>query len=131
MIEVAIAIVLSEKSLVLIAKRPKGRSYGGLWEFPGGKLEAEESPSDAATRELREELGVHIDVVGELEPFDHTIDSGKVLRFHPLICRHLTQEVTLTEHTEFLWAKPSDLSKLNFAAPDYPVIQQLEEWLSQ
>mgnify|MGYP006088652321 FL=1 len=131
MIEVAIGIVLIEKSVVLIAKRPKDKSYGGLWEFPGGKLEAGESPSDAATRELREELGIHIDVVGELEPFDHAIDSGKVLRFYPLICRHLNQEVTLTEHTEFLWAKPSDLSKLNFAAPDYPVIQQLEEWLSQ
>ncbi len=131
MIEVAIGIVLSEKSVVLIAKRPKDKSYGGLWEFPGGKLEAGESPSDAATRELREELGIHIDVVGELEPFDHTIDSGKVLRFYPLICRHLNQEVTLTEHTEFLWAKPSDLSKLNFSAPDYPVIRQLEEWLSQ
>jgi 8-oxo-dGTP diphosphatase len=130
-IEVAIGIVLIEKSVVLIAKRPKDKSYGGLWEFPGGKLEAGESPSDAATRELREELGIHIDVVGELEPFDHTIDSGKVLRFYPLICRHLNQEVTLTEHTEFLWAKPSDLSKLNFAAPDYPVIRQLEEWLSQ
>ena len=131
MIEVAIGIVLSEKSVVLIAKRPKDKSYGGLWEFPGGKLEAGESPSDAATRELREELGIHIDVVGELEPFDHTIDSGKVLRFYPLICRHLNQEVTLTEHTEFLWAKPADLSNFNFAAPDYPVIRQLEKWLSQ
>ena len=131
MIEVAIAIVLSEKSLVLIARRPKGKSYGGLWEFPGGKLEAEESPSDAATRELREELGIHIDVTGQLEPFDHAIDSGEVLRFYPLICRRLTHEVTLTEHTEFLWAKPADLSNFNFAAPDYPVIRQLEKWLSQ
>jgi len=130
-IEVAIAIVLSEKSLVLIAKRPKDKSYGGLWEFPGGKLEIGESPSDAAKRELREELGIHIDVSVELEPFDHAIDSGKLLRFYPLICRHLNDEVTPTEHTEFLWAKPSDLSKFKFAAPDYPVIRQLKEWLRQ
>ena len=50
----------SRKGAVLIAKRPAGRPLAGLWEFPGGKIEAGEEPEDALIRELREELGIEI-----------------------------------------------------------------------
>ncbi|NDI26610.1 MAG: NUDIX domain-containing protein, partial [Burkholderiaceae bacterium] len=55
-VEVAVGILLKEQSLVLMGKRPSGKPYAGYWEFPGGKLEANESITTALERELYEEL---------------------------------------------------------------------------
>ena len=57
---VAACALLNGEGAVLIAKRPAGRSLAGLWEFPGGKVEAGEEPEDALIREFREELGIEI-----------------------------------------------------------------------
>ncbi|NCV65925.1 MAG: NUDIX domain-containing protein [Burkholderiaceae bacterium] len=59
-VEVAVGILLKEQSLVLMGKRPSGKPYAGYWEFPGGKLEANESITTALERELYEELGIRI-----------------------------------------------------------------------
>ncbi|NDC21586.1 MAG: cell division protein ZapD [Burkholderiaceae bacterium] len=59
-VEVAVGILLKEQSLVLMGKRPSGKPYAGYWEFPGGKLEANESITTALERELYEELGIRV-----------------------------------------------------------------------
>ena len=59
-VEVAVGILIKEQSLVLMGKRPGGKPYAGYWEFPGGKLEANESITTALQRELHEELGIRI-----------------------------------------------------------------------
>lgn len=60
MIEVAAAIIENDQGQILIARRRQGKSQGGLWEFPGGKLEAGESPEACLVRELREEMNIEI-----------------------------------------------------------------------
>ena len=124
-------MIVNAEREVLIVKRPESKSYAGLWEFRGGKLEKVGSPSEAATRELLEELGIQIVKVGKLKLFDHAIDSGKLLRFHPFILKHIAGDITLTEHTEFRWITLNRLSNFNFSAPDYRVVSQHEHWSHQ
>lgn len=122
------AVILNSQQEVLIAKRPLDKSYGGLWEFPGGKLEETETPHDAAKRELLEELGLSITIVSSFKSFEHEIDSRKFLLFHPLLCKHSSGEVVLAEHTDTRWINIHQISDFNFAAPDYPVIEQLRQY---
>ena len=60
MVRVAAAVILRPDGTVLLAQRPPGKAYAGYWEFPGGKLEAGESPVHALARELQEELGITV-----------------------------------------------------------------------
>ena len=124
------AVILNSQQEVLIAKRPREKSYGDLWEFPGGKLEEAETPHDAAKRELLEELGLSITILSSLKSFDHEIDSGKLLRFHPMLCQHSSGDLVLKEHTDVRWVNLKRLSNFNFAAPDYPVIEQLKAYFA-
>ncbi len=69
-IKVAVAIITDHEQRVLIAQRPLHVPQGGLWEFPGGKLEADESAEQALIREIREEIGLEVmqcDLLGEIE----------------------------------------------------------------
>lgn len=59
-VEVAVGVLVDPDGYYLLAQRPTGKPYAGYWEFPGGKLEAEESVEDALTRELSEELGINV-----------------------------------------------------------------------
>ena len=72
MIKVVLAFLYDNNGRVLLAQRPEGKSYGGLWEFPGGKSESNESPEEATVRELREELAAVV----------------TPLRVHPALKRH-------------------------------------------
>ena len=56
-------IIQNEEQKILIAKRPVNKCFGGLWEFRGGKIEHEETPEDALTRELQEELNIDIEIL--------------------------------------------------------------------
>jgi 8-oxo-dGTP diphosphatase len=122
------AVILNSQQEVLIAKRPLKKSYGGLWEFPGGKLERGETPQEAVKRELIEELGISIKIVTSFKSFEHEVDSGKLLRFHPLLCQYFSGNIVLTEHADARWVNRKKLMDFNFAAPDYPVIELLQQY---
>ena len=104
---VAACVLLDGEGRVLLAKRPEGRPLAGLWEFPGGKIEASEEPEDALLRELREELGIAI-AKQDLAPL--TFASHAYPDFHLLmpvyLCRRWDGEVTAHEGQAFLWVKP-------------------------
>ena len=104
---VAACVLLDGEGRVLLAKRPEGRPLAGLWEFPGGKIEASEEPEDALLRELREELGIAI-AKQDLAPL--TFASHAYPDFHLLmpvyLCRRWDGEVTAHEGQTFLWVKP-------------------------
>jgi len=115
---------------VLIAQRPEHKSMGGLWEFPGGKLESGERPEEALIRELHEELGI---VVKEacLAPF--TFASHAYPDFHLLmplyLCRRWEGSPTSKEHRALKWVRAKDL--LNYPMPpaDAPLIPMLRDLL--
>lgn len=115
---------------VLIAQRPPQKAMGGLWEFPGGKIEAGETPEATLIRELAEELGI---VVKEacLAPF--TFASHAYPDFHLLmplyVCRRWEGTPALREHSALKWVRPKDLSRWPMPPADLPLIPMLRDLL--
>lgn len=119
---VAACALLDRKGRVLLAKRPEGRSLAGLWEFPGGKVEAGERPDDALIRELREELGIAI-AKKDLTPL--TFASHAYPDFHLLmlvyLCRRWQLTVTALEGQELVWVSPETLHLYDMPPADEPL----------
>jgi 8-oxo-dGTP diphosphatase len=115
---------------VLIAQRPEGKSMAGLWEFPGGKVEAGETPEQALIRELREELAVDT-VESCLAPFtfaSHAYDDFHLLM--PLyVCRKWTGRATPMEGQEIKWVMPMQLRDYPMPPADKPLIAMLRDYL--
>jgi len=115
---------------VLIAQRPMQKAMGGLWEFPGGKVEAGETPEASLIRELDEELGIAVKEAC-LAPF--TFASHAYRDFHlmmPLyVCRRWEGTPSPREHSALKWVKPKELSKWPMPPADLPLIPMLRDLL--
>ncbi|MBB3872823.1 MAG: (deoxy)nucleoside triphosphate pyrophosphohydrolase [Brevundimonas sp.] len=126
---VAVALI-DVDGRVLIAKRPQGKALGGLWEFPGGKVEPGERPEAALIRELREELGIEVSE-SCLAPFvfaSHAYDSFHLLM--PLyLCRRWNGVVAAREHDALAWVKPDKLSAYPMPPADEPLVAWLRDLL--
>ena len=130
---VAVALV-DPDGRVLIAQRPEGKNMAGLWEFPGGKVEAGERPEDALIRELAEELGIAVKEAC-LAPFtfaSHTYDSFHLLM--PLyVCRRWEGTPQSRHHAALKWVRPKDLmsgmGEYPMPAADIPLIPMLRDLL--
>ena len=127
---VAAALVDSD-GRVLIAQRPEGKSMAGLWEFPGGKIEADERPEDALIRELKEELGIAVKEAC-LAPF--TFASHTYGAFHLLmplyICRRWEGVPQARHHAALKWVRVKDMRDYPMPAADLPLIPMLRDLLS-
>ena len=115
---------------VLIAKRPEGKVMGGLWEFPGGKVDEGETPEAALVRELREELAIDI-TQSCLAPL--TFASHSYADFHLLmplfICRVWNGTPSPQEGQELKWVRPMQLRKFAMPAADIPLVALLQDFL--
>jgi 8-oxo-dGTP diphosphatase len=110
-----IAAVINRGDRLLVCQRPLHKRYGGLWEFPGGKCEPNESIAAAAQRELYEELSVQVIKVGPEEIAIADPGSSYLIVFSPV---NIIGEPACNEHTALLWAKPSELQQLPLAPSD-------------
>jgi 8-oxo-dGTP diphosphatase len=111
---------------VLIAERPAGRPMAGLWEFPGGKVEAGERPEETLIRELKEELGIAVNEAC-LAPL--TFASHSYPDFHLLmplyVCRRWEGTVTAQEGQRLRWVKPNRLREFPMPPADEPLVSHL------
>jgi len=111
---------------VLIAERPAGKSMAGLWEFPGGKVEAGERPEECLIRELAEELGIAVNEAC-LAPL--TFASHNYPDFHLLmplyVCRRWEGIVTPREGQRLAWVKPQRLRDYPMPPADEPLVAHL------
>ena len=127
---VAAAALTDVDRRVLIAQRPAGKSMAGLWEFPGGKVEAGETPEAALVRELREELGIEV-CLECLAPF--TFASHAYASFHLLmplfLCAKWDGEVTPREGQAIKWVRASKLRDYPMPPADLPLIPYLRDLL--
>jgi 8-oxo-dGTP diphosphatase len=118
------AAVIERDGKILVARRKPGLVAGGLWEFPGGKLEERETPERGLERELEEELGVRANVGDFLcsVPF-----SGAIMAFELLVFRTelLSDNFRLTDHDEIRWLEPEKMDEILFSLPDRPVVRML------
>jgi 8-oxo-dGTP diphosphatase len=126
---VAVALIDGE-GRVLIAQRPEGKQLAGLWEFPGGKVEAGERPEAALIRELDEELGIQV-VESCLAPFvftSHAYESFHLLM--PLyLCRRWSGVVQNREHAALKWVRPNRLADYPMPPADEPLVAWLRDLL--
>jgi 8-oxo-dGTP diphosphatase len=123
---VAACALVDADARVLIAQRPAGKSMAGLWEFPGGKVEAGERPEQTLIRELKEELGIVVDVAC-LAPL--TFASHAYPDFHLLmplyICRRWQGSVRALEGQKVTWVRPNRLRDYPMPPADEPLIAHL------
>jgi 8-oxo-dGTP diphosphatase len=126
---VAVALVDADDR-VLIAQRPEGKQFAGLWEFPGGKLEPGERPEDALIRELREELGIEVKAAC-LAPL--TFASHAYADFHLLmplfVCRRWDGFVQSREAQALKWVRAKALRDYPMPPADAPLIPHLVDLL--
>ena len=117
---VACALVDVDKR-VLIAQRPEGKALAGLWEFPGGKVEPDESLTAALEREIREELGVTILVGDEFFSVVHDY-TPKSVRLHFFNCSIIDGEPHPLEVADMRWVRPEELGQFEFPPADADLI---------
>ena len=126
---VALALIDGD-GRVLLARRPAGKAMAGLWEFPGGKVEAGETPEAAVIREAREELGIDIEA-SCLAPFafaSHPYESFHLLM--PLyICRVWQGTVASREGQELAWVRPARMGAYAMPPADAPLVGLLRDLL--
>ncbi|MFC4337591.1 NUDIX hydrolase [Salininema proteolyticum] len=102
------AVIRDEKGRTLLLRRPSADFYGGLWELPSGKVEPGETLTDAVSREVAEETGLHVTSTGShLGSFDYVGSSAKPSRqFTFTVAVATTEPVQLSEHDTYGWVPP-------------------------
>jgi 8-oxo-dGTP diphosphatase len=123
--EVVAAIIIDDDK-VLCVQRDHGKyDYISLkYEFPGGKIESGESKEQALERELLEELDLGIKIEREFLTVSHNYPDFSVT-MHSFICSALNSEFNLKEHIAFKWLNPVNLSTLDWAEADLPIVSKL------
>jgi 8-oxo-dGTP diphosphatase len=126
---VAVALVDTD-GRVLLAQRPAGKSMAGLWEFPGGKVQAGETPEAALIRELKEELDIDV-TEACLAPLSFA--SHRYERFHLLmplyVCRRWNGIVTPREGQPLTWVRAAKLDQYEMPPADKPLVAVLRDLL--
>ncbi|MDE3016818.1 MAG: (deoxy)nucleoside triphosphate pyrophosphohydrolase [Pseudomonadota bacterium] len=127
---VVAAAIINPHNEILLAQRPKGKRLAGKWEFPGGKVEADESPEAALIRELHEELGIVVGV-DALEPFwflshDYATEFGFHLLMPVYLCRKWQGTPEAKEHAALCWRHASEMHALDMIEADEALVERLK-----
>lgn len=120
-----VGAVIVRDNKILAARRPFNKTLGGLWEFPGGKLEAGEKPQEALKREIIEELKCKVKVgdfiINEVYQYDFANIS-----LSTYYCEISEGEPKAKEHIELKWLLPEELDSIKWAPADYPTLDILK-----
>ncbi|MCJ1978834.1 (deoxy)nucleoside triphosphate pyrophosphohydrolase [Pseudolactococcus carnosus] len=122
-----VGVIIVKNGKILCAQRGYDKSLPELWEFPGGKIEIGESPSQALKREIREEL--LLELANDIEEFMFTsyeYDFG-IVNLTTFICHIQNGEPTLTEHIEIKWLNKIELDQIDWAPADIPTVYKLKK----
>ena len=128
---VAAAALIDPLGRVLLTQRPQHKQLGGLWEFPGGKVEPGEAPEEALVRELREELDLTVEP-NALDPF--AFASHAYPDFHLLMPLYVATrwqgepQLDVNAAQAMAWVKPGDLRAYDMPPADVVLVDRLIEW---
>lgn len=123
-IQVSCAIIVDRNGLIMAARRGAAMNMPMKWEFPGGKIEADESAASCLLREIREELNLQIKIEQELPVFSHDYPKFRI-NLHPFVCTIIAGELILQEHESVEWLACTELHRLDWAAADLPIVEFL------
>ncbi|NLJ55328.1 MAG: (deoxy)nucleoside triphosphate pyrophosphohydrolase [Intrasporangiaceae bacterium] len=120
-----VGAVIVRDGLILCARRAGTGPMAGLWEFPGGKVEPDESPVEALVREIDEELGCSIAVGEEVTTTTYAYDFATIT-LTTYWSELIAGDPDPTEHAEIRWLSPADLHTLEWAPADIPAIEIIQ-----
>ncbi len=123
MIQVTCALI-ENNNQILCAQRSENMSLPLKWEFPGGKLEKDETLEDCLKREIKEELGLNVKILERLPSNTHKYSDKKIIELIPFRCSLQTSEINLKEHSKIEWVTVSQLANFDWAEADIPIVQQ-------
>jgi A/G-specific adenine glycosylase len=121
--EVTAGIIWRDDRLLITRRPPKGL-LGGLWEFPGGKLERGEDLEGCLKREIREELGIAIEVGARLTSVEHAYTHFRIT-LHAFDCRYRGGRIRLIGADDYRWIRPRELDGFALPAADHKIIGSL------
>lgn len=124
-VEVVGAAIVKDGKVFCARRHPEGAA-GGMWEFPGGKIEPGETGPQALKREIKEELESDIDVGDLLTTVHHAYDTVDVT-MRVYLCTLVRGDLTLTEHLAKRWVAPEDLLTVPWSPADRPVAEVLRK----
>jgi 8-oxo-dGTP diphosphatase len=122
MIDVACAIIVDPGGRILVTQRSAVMKLPLKIEFPGGKVEKEETPMTCLIREIKEELNLDIRIVFEMPVIEHTYPDISI-RLIPFVCEIAGGTIILREHAAYDWFDANELSGLDWAEADIPVMK--------
>lgn len=123
------AAVIEKDGKILAARRGQGKHLEGLWEFPGGKLEVDETPEQCLVRELYEEFGIE-SRVGEFLG-ESVFDYGeKIIKLIAYQVSHLAGDFQLIDHDEIRWLSLGEVHDVEWAPADIPLLKPVKNLLA-
>lgn len=128
----SIACIDYRNGKLFIAKRCMKGDMGGRWEFPGGKLETGEDCETAIKREMQEEFGVDVSVIGKIADgtFMHKGKQCDLFVYHVKFAHDgIEKKYTLTEHTDYKWVNPEEIKSLEFVDSDLSIYPQVLDYI--
>ena len=120
--DAAIALIIRDGKL-LVCQRKSGDTFGGFWEFPGGKCEEGETLEQCLVRELREELAIVANPIARLTTIEHDYPHA-LIRLHPFVCQYAEGQVQHLECQASEWIDPSALRNYRFPPANEPLIEE-------
>jgi 8-oxo-dGTP diphosphatase len=109
---------------ILAVQRSRSMNQPMKWEFPGGKIEPGETDEQCILREIREELGIEIEITGTLRPNVHNYGNFTI-RLVPFLAKYVSGNILLKEHKQYQLLDRSELMNPDWAPADVPVVMQL------
>lgn len=129
MIEVTAAII-EKNDRILIARRKRGKEQAGYWEFPGGRIEKNETAENCLERELREELSVETEIVDFIGVSIYEY-SDKTIKLIAFTVKIKSGELKIIDHDKFEWILVEDIANYKFSPADIPLIEKYEKYRLQ
>jgi 8-oxo-dGTP diphosphatase len=127
-IPVTCAIIIHQEK-VLAARRGESMDLPEKWEFPGGKVDEDESPEQCLIREIKEELNMEIEILFELASVQYSYPT-KTIQLLPFCANWIGGKIKLLEHSEIRWLGKNELLSLDWAPADVPLVHELfEKWV--
>ena len=127
--KVAVAVIADKQQRILITKRCAEVTQGDVWEFPGGKLEGDESPADALIRETKEEVGLDILRFELISEIQERLPNTMLTLFFYLVTEYEGEASLCESQQDLRWVTSSELTQYNFPKANQPIIKWIEQKL--
>ena len=119
-----VAAVIKKNNLYFIAQRNRNKHFAYYWEFPGGKVDKQETFENALKREIKEELSINISVLKHIASEKHK-DEKIDVEVHYFLCEYFNDKINLSEHEDMKWVLKKDLINFKLAPGDSKIIKYL------